>query len=318
LGKNLNSLFRNLFYNALLKNFAWLHRIGAFHSLWKWISLPVFDVKTTLFGAKITMPSTHVFPLLARAIPTFNNPYLELTYRLHLQKNTPLNIVDAGASIGDTFLFIYKNLPEAIDKIICIEGHPLFYKYLEMNTREYSGAVRLMAVLSGKDETIQGLVTTHSSTASSQDTTTVKAEPLDHILSRLTTKPIDIIKIDVDGFDGKVLAGAKNILTRFQPHIIFEYHPLLLQQTNNDLMQPFAVLEECGYYTLLWFDKFGVFSHSSNTSDTAALKQLAAAYLQQKKEDDIHFDIIALPASSGIDPAELQACEFSKRKKLFY
>jgi FkbM family methyltransferase len=318
LGKNLNSLFRNLLYNILLKNFAWLHRIGVFHNLWKWSSLPVFDVKTTLFGSKIVMPSTHVFPLLARAIPTFNDPYLELCYRVYLKKNSPLTIVDIGASIGDTFLFIYKNLPEAVDSIICIEGHPPFYKYLETNIHEYPAAITSMAVLSDKEENIPGLVTTNNSTASARDNTTVKAVPLDQLLPTLTAKPVDIMKIDVDGFDGKVLAGAKNILKQFQPHIIFEYHPLLLGQTNNDAMQPFTILKECGYHTLLWFDKFGVFSHSNDTNDSITLKQQADSYLEQKKEDDIHFDIIALPANPGIDQVELRASEFSKRKKLFY
>jgi FkbM family methyltransferase len=318
LGKNLNSLFRNVFYNVLLKNFSWLHRIGAFHNLWKWVSLPVFDVKTKLFGEKIIMPSTYTFPLLARAIPTFNNPYLELVYQLYVKKNNSLNIADIGAAIGDTFLFIYKNIPEAIDKIVCIEGHPSFYQYLEANTNQHSASLIKLVVLSGRPETIQDLVKIHDSTASAQGETTVKAHPLDNVLPALITKPVDIIKIDVDGFDGKVLAGSKNILNQFHPHVIFEYHPLLLQKTNNDLMEPFAVLAECGYETLLWYDKFGVFSHSNNTNDKASLTQSADNYLKQKKEDDIHFDVIALPANSVVDVTALRDCEFSKRKKLFY
>ena len=318
MGKNLNSLFRNVFYNIILKNFSWLHRRGMLDRLWKWATVPTFRAKTKLFGVKAIMPSNYVFPLLARAYPTFNNPYLELVHQAFLQKKDRLTVVDIGAAIGDTFLFIYQNIPEAIDQVICVEGHPGFFGYLKINAGKYDNAIFRLVVLSDKKETIPELIRSNESSHIAIGETNTRAEPLDDFIPTVTSKPIDVIKIDVDGFDGRVLNGARNILSLFRPAVIFEYHPIQIQATANDLMQPFTVLEECKYETLVWFDKWGAFSHINKVSDKALLKQFADDCLKKEKEDDIHFDVIALPADSKIDIAGLQACEFSKRKKFFY
>lgn len=250
--------------------------------------------------------------------PTFNNPYLELVYSCFKKKNRKLNIIDAGASIGDTFLFIRKNLPLAINKIFCIEGHPIFSKYLTINTKSFPESIVLQSVLSDKNEEIRDLVQIHQSTASLQGKSFVKAQPLDTVIAATTIEKIDILKIDTDGFDGRILAGSINILTQHRPLVIFEYHPGLIQNTGNDLFQPFTVLENCHYKKLIWFDKYGVFSHFTSTSDKMAFNQYSQDCLQQGSESDKHYDLIALPEESDIDVQELSACRFAINKPFPY
>lgn len=310
-------MLQRLLYKFLLRN-SRLHRTNIFHKLWTWASRPAYDVQIRLFGTMATIPSTYSFPLTARILPTFNNPYLELVYLLHKEKNRKLNIIDAGASIGDTFLFIFKNYPEAVNKVFCIEGHKYFYQYLELNTKAFPEAVCLFSVLSDKEELINDLIFTHESTASSQGENTIAAQPLDNLFRGEASDNIDIIKIDVDGFDGKILAGAQNILLRSKPHVIFEYHPGLILKTKNDILQPFGVLLECGYHTLLWFNKFGEFSHMAHTPDKAALSRYAHGCLLSKEDDDSHYDIIAIPGNSSLPIEDLKECKFSKNKKLPY
>lgn len=311
-------MFRNFFYNLIFGNYFLLNRLGLFDRIWKWLAFPQFDVRTKLFGSSVIIPSGYTYPITARVYRSFNNPYLELVYCCYKKKHGKLNIIDAGASIGDTFLFIYKNIPEAVDKIFCAEGHTSFLKYLELNTKRYPTSVILPVILSDKKEVIKELVHIHESTASAQGTSFVNAKPLDTAISSITNEIIDILKIDADGFDGRILAGAKNILSLSRPHVIFEYHPGLISDTGNDLLQPFAVLEECGYKELLWFDKFGVYSHQSNTEDKSALKEYADACLRQNRENDHHYDIIALPIKSSLNVTNLVECQFAKNKKFSY
>jgi FkbM family methyltransferase len=311
-------LLRNIIYNILLKNYSWLKRLGVFHWWWRKITIPVFDAKTKLYGSAVVLPSTHLIPIIARLNPNFNNPYLELVYVCFKKKNRKLNIIDVGAGIGDTFLFIQKNISPAINKIFCIEGHPTFSKYLTINTNSFPQSVVVQFILSDKIEEVKSLIHIHESTASLQGKSFAKAQPLDKVISDLTNEEIDILKIDTDGFDGRILAGSVGILTLHRPLVIFEYHPGLLQNTGNDLFQVFKILENCSYNKLLWFDKFGVFSHFTSASDKIAFNQYAQDCLQQGVELDKHYDIIALPEGSGIDEQELSACKFAINKPFSY
>jgi hypothetical protein len=96
----------------------------------------------------------------------------------------------------------------------------------------------------------------HESTASAQGDSLVWALALDDI-SLVKTESIDVFKIDVDGFDGRVLAGSRKLLLQHKPVVIFEFHPGLVKETGNEILLPFIVLAETGYHTLIWFDKYG-------------------------------------------------------------
>ena len=311
-------MLRNILYNILLKNYSWLQRLGIFHKWWRRITVPTFDARTKLYDSAVVLPSTHLFPVITRKFPTFNNPYLELVYTCFKKKKQKLNIIDAGAGIGDTFLFIRKNIPLGIKKIFCIEGHPYFSKYLVLNTNSFPESVILQLVLSDKYEEVRNLVRIHESTASVQGNTFVKAQPLDNVIASATNEKIDILKIDTEGFDGRILAGSVNILKQDRAFVIFEYHPGLIENTGNDLFQPFSILENCRYSKLIWFDKFGVFSHFTTASDKMVFSQYAQDCLQQGAASDMHYDIIALPEESDINVQDLSACRFAINKPFPY
>jgi FkbM family methyltransferase len=52
---------------------------------------------------------------------------------------------------------------------------------------------------------------------------------LDDLVKKFKLKRLDIIKIDVEGAELKVLRGAKNTLRKFKPKLIIEVHPLLVK-----------------------------------------------------------------------------------------
>jgi hypothetical protein len=47
-----------------------------------------------------------------------------------------------------------------------------------------------------------------------------------------TRVTVGAIKIDVEGYDGYVLEGARNLLARDAPTLLVEYSPVLLEQCN--------------------------------------------------------------------------------------
>jgi Methyltransferase FkbM domain len=51
----------------------------------------------------------------------------------------------------------------------------------------------------------------------------VEARRLDSMVSAAGIERLDLIKIDVEGFEWPVLQGAEQTIANFRPHIVFEY-----------------------------------------------------------------------------------------------
>jgi FkbM family methyltransferase len=52
----------------------------------------------------------------------------------------------------------------------------------------------------------------------------VAASRLDTIIAAARCERLDLIKIDVEGFEWRVLRGGENTIAKFRPHIVFEYN----------------------------------------------------------------------------------------------
>tara|TARA_R110002020_G_scaffold260951_1_gene475335 strand:- start:1037 stop:1897 length:861 start_codon:yes stop_codon:yes gene_type:complete len=58
---------------------------------------------------------------------------------------------------------------------------------------------------------------------------------------------IDTIKIDVEGYEYKVLMGAKETLKKYKPLMFLEIHQHLLKLYNADIIDVYAILKDCKY-----------------------------------------------------------------------
>ena len=123
---------------------------------------------------------------------------------------------------------------------------------------------------------------------------------------------IDVMKVDVDGFDGEVLEGAAGILKASQPAVIFEWHPKLAVQTGNDPLRAFAALTGMGFNRFLWFNNPGMFSHFSGPCAFDVLRKQADYLIKVNERADEHFDVIALPESSQINEVALAGMEHAR------
>lgn len=56
------------------------------------------------------------------------------------------------------------------------------------------------------------------------DTIRVEARRLDTLLAAAEVKRLDLVKIDVEGFEWRVLQGAEQSIAQFRPHVVFEYN----------------------------------------------------------------------------------------------
>jgi FkbM family methyltransferase len=73
------------------------------------------------------------------------------------------------------------------------------------------------------------------------------AVTLDRAVSDMKLSRIDFIKLDVDGQEPAVLAGAKKTLSTYQPPILLELAPYLYAQAFDQFEQMMRTLAESGY-----------------------------------------------------------------------
>lgn len=314
-GKKSDMSFKSVLYKSLLPSYRRWQHSGKMNQYWNDITNPPYDITIKLHGINATFPSDYVYPLVIRAIPTFNNPYIELVNQVFRLRKRKIVIADIGAAIGDTFLLLQGNIPEALEKIVCIEGSEKYFTYLEKNGREFPHCTSANIILSDTNGTVAELAPVHESSFSATGQQSANANTLDAVWETLEKNPPDIIKTDTDGFDGRILAGAKEILTIHQPAVIFEYHPLLIQKAGNRFAQVFEVLQAAGYVTLLWYNKKGQFSHIAAMNNTERIDTITRQCISAGEAEDLHYDVIALPASMHSIINGLEDCRFANNKK---
>lgn len=77
---------------------------------------------------------------------------------------------------------------------------------------------------------------------------TVRVSTIDHEVDRLELKTVDLIKIDVEGLEHKVLLGGLKTINQFRPIIVYE-HSVVLDElsSSTNSSETFDKLVELGY-----------------------------------------------------------------------
>lgn len=276
-------------------------------------------VATRIHGYRVVVNFGYAYPFFSRMFSFYNNPLVELVNQaFQANDKKPVTVIDVGAAIGDTVLLVESNCPEMVKRYLCIDGDAEFYTFLNRNLGSMEKVKTFLALLSESEGSEKELIRTHLGTASAQGKGSVQSISLDNLLSNDLEQGIDVLKIDVDGFDGKVLKGSRRILKECKPAVIFEWHPILCEQTGNNWSDHFEVLEECGYSQYVWFTKFGEFSHFTYGFQKDVTEKLAQISSRNLHCYDWHYDVVALHPDSGISELALAELRFAKARKSRY
>ncbi|HZF08585.1 MAG TPA: FkbM family methyltransferase [Thermoanaerobaculia bacterium] len=137
-----------------------------------------------------------------------------------------LRVVDVGANIG-YYLLLTSRLIGPQGSISCFEPEPENVIELERNMeRNRLNNVQVFPVAAGDAD---GEVSLHPGingkvAADGSGSLTVSLRRLDSVLSG----PVDLVKVDVEGYEGHVLAGAERLLAEHRPVLFVEIHPTFL------------------------------------------------------------------------------------------
>ena len=135
-----------------------------------------------------------------------------------------MHAVDVGANIGYYLLLLARAVGSG-GTVSCFEPDPENLVELERNARlnRLSG-VRIYPAAVGAEDTTVELRGGINSTVGAGGELHVSLVRLDSVV----TRPVDFLKIDVEGYEGHVLAGARQVLAHDRPELFLEVHPSLL------------------------------------------------------------------------------------------
>lgn len=77
--------------------------------------------------------------------------------------------------------------------------------------------------------------------------TGARSTSLDALVTMLRLERIDLIKIDIDGYECTMLRGAQRTLCRFRPRIVMELAPYVLEERGASLGELLELLAGAGY-----------------------------------------------------------------------
>jgi FkbM family methyltransferase len=255
-------------------------------------------VETVLHGSPATVNFANPYPYLIRLHPNYNAPQVELVSISADVLGRPVTVIDIGAAIGDTALLLLEHCGAVVRALECFEGEPAFAEMLRHNLRDPRCHVHEV-VLSDRPGPVPSMIRSqHEGTASAHGNALVNASTLDVELADISP---DVLKVDTDGFDGKILAGGKEVLERARPAVLFEWHPQLCKLVDNDPQLAFEVLRDAGYDRWVFFTKYGSFSHFGDER----VDQLERLCLTSETLPDWHYDVVALHPRSKIDEVAL-------------
>jgi FkbM family methyltransferase len=160
-------------------------------------------------------------------------------------------VLDVGANIG-CYTFTFAKLVGPTGLVVAVEPTDRAFAKLRNNVALNSFAnIRCLQVgLSDRDVgdvdvSFQSSFPLNGRPPSS--TQSVRLVTLDTLVSELRLDRVDFIKVDVDGYEAKVFAGARLVLERFRPSLFFELTPSWVCKNGDDPASLIDLLFSHGY-----------------------------------------------------------------------
>lgn len=181
----------------------------------------------------------------------FHDEVLETLRRLAVGKR---RILDIGANIGLYALSMARAEPAA--EVVAVEPNPNTFARLSRH-RELNRQTNLRCIPAAIGEQPGELVLRDAGAGDSgkftlrpgvtTEGTRVRVLPLRDLLREVGWDGVDLIKIDVEGFEPEVFAGALDVLRAHKPVLVFELTPGWYGERTASLIKSMQALLEVNY-----------------------------------------------------------------------
>lgn len=167
-----------------------------------------------------------------------------------------MNIVDIGANIGYYTVMAAMKTGQS-GHVISYEPESENYSFLKRNVdaNNLSNVRAVKMAIGDKVGTAKLYLTknnkgTHSFANNRNDSEneTVNVDSLDHLLSAIGVEKVDVLKIDIEGYEPFAFDGMKETLAKNSDIIIFsEIYPKAIRRTGRDPLDLLKLFNEYGF-----------------------------------------------------------------------
>lgn len=264
-------------------------------------------VTWTVNGRALRLRLSHQLPFYRREFPTYSANLERLAAFLRLRHRS-LSFMDVGANVGDSVALAAVR-PE--ETCLLVEGDAAYFQLLRQNTADLANTLCCQAMLSDQAGEAAVQLTSRDGTgqvmAAGGRGERVRLVTLDSIVDEHPRfKACHLLKIDVDGYDFRVLRGARRFVSASQPVLFFEQDPVLLQQAGEDPDAIWAWLRDAGYDRVLLYDNLGVWMGAFALAEASALVNLNA---YARRRPGFYYDVAAFATSHAAMRAAFEAEE---------
>ncbi len=186
-----------------------------------------------------------------------------------------LTCIDVGANVGDSIAAFYQ---QEVDSFLAIEPNPKFSKLLTANWGGNKNVIVVADLCSSRDVIERFEILEKNGSASifsSEHGVQLRSRTLDDIVNGtpFDTKA-NVLKIDTDGHDLEVLAGARKVIAHNRPAILFECGAFGNSRYVADCLTALEDLKANGYNGFLVYDNYGYLMGLHSLTDLHAFRDL--------------------------------------------
>jgi FkbM family methyltransferase len=251
-------------------------------------------VRWNLNGRTLRLRLSHQLPFYRREFPTYSANLERLAAGIRRAYGR-LSMIDVGANIGDSLALAGIRPGEPC---LLIEGDAAYLRLLQENTADLPDVNSLGVLLSDRPGTVDAELVSEGGTGRilhrPGKNGSAPVETLDRIVAqRPAFHDARLVKIDVDGYDFRVLRGGVDFIKRAQPVLFFEQDPALLEAAGEDPDEVWTWLKAAGYTDVFLYDNVGYWVGAFALDDHGLLSQLNA-YARQRPGS--YYDVAAFAA----------------------
>jgi FkbM family methyltransferase len=253
-------------------------------------------VRYELNGRTLALRLSHDLPWNRRVHPTYSENLRRLAGWIRDRQGT-LRMIDVGANIGDSWALAAGG---ADDRFLLIEGSPRHFELLERNTAGEAGVTRELALLSDRSGEEKGTMVLELGNArivgANGDRGRLSFQTLDAVLERHPEfRRANLLKVDVEGWDPRVLRGARRLLTEARPVVLFEHQPRGVSALGEPQTLVFEDIAALGYRRWILYDHRGWLVAAVGADEHARLEPLLADAASR----DLYYDVCAFHDSAA-------------------
>jgi FkbM family methyltransferase len=254
----------------------------------------------------LVMPAHHQLDQFRRHWPRLQLPIGDLARAIG-HKYRGFCAIDIGANVGDTAAVMcsHDDVP-----ILCVEGNPVYLPYLEENARRIGPQIEIECAFIGEVGGAQPF-SIHADGAGtarlvpSEDGGAIMMRSLGDVLrDHPRFIRAKLVKLDVDGFDFRIIRGAAELLGALRPMLFYECSPFDTGTGGagtGEALDCFKLLASIGYDRFLLWDGFGHYMIHLTAADFDKFVDLAFYLVSNRLFGAAvyHFDVCAFPSADA-------------------